>query len=260
VLTCPNCRTLNQPDRNVCVECGHRLSFECAVCGVTNPVGVKFSGGCGTRVEATPTLAGGAGHGAPDDLGVSAEQAVPDELRLVSVLFVDLVGFTPMTERLDAEDVREVLSRYFAVARLAVDRHGGVIEKFIGDAVMAVWGTPVAHEDDAERAVRSALQIVDEVGRIAVGDGFLSARGGVLTGEAAVRVAATDQGMVVGDLVNTAARLQSATEAGTVLVGTATYHATSGAIAYEPVGERSLKGKALPGKLAGRRDRRAGRW
>ena len=162
------------------------------------------------------------------------------------MLFVDLVGFTPMTEQLDAEDVRELLSRYFAVARQIVDRHGGVIEKFIGDAVMSVWGTPVAHEDDAERAVRAALQIVDEVGRIDTGAGFLEARAGVLTGEAAVTLSGTDQGMVVGDLVNTAARLQSVAEPGTVLVGESTYRATSAAIAYQEVGERSLKGKALP--------------
>jgi len=217
------------------------------VCGAANPAGAKFCGACGNRLDGTADAAVDATHGPETSgTGTSSEVGATDQLRLVSVLFVDLVGFTPMSERLDAEDVREILSRYFAVARQVVDRHGGVIEKFIGDAVMSVWGTPVAHEDDAERAVRAALQIVDEVGRIAAGAGFLQARAGILTGEAAVTLTGTDQGMVVGDLVNTAARLQSVAAPGTVLVGESTYRATSGAIAYEEVGDQSLKGKALP--------------
>ena len=121
--------------------------------------------------------------------------------------------------------------------------HGGTVEKFIGDAVMAVWGTPVAHEDDAERAVRAALELVDAVAALHPG---LQARGGVLTGEAAVTIGATNQGMVAGDLVNTAARLQGAAEAGTVLVGEATRHAAEQSIVFEPLGEHSLKGKTSP--------------
>ena len=175
-------------------------------------------------------------------------------------MFVDLVGFTPLSERLDAEEVRELLDGYFATARQIVDRHGGVIEKFIGDAVMAVWGTPVAHEDDAERAVRTALQLVEAVGQIEVEGTSLQGRGGVLTGEAVVTVGADGGWMVAGDLVNTAARLQSVAVPGTVLVGEATYRAASGAIAFEPVGEQSLKGKTAPGPgLAGAGGRRATR-
>src|SRR5205814_2265534 len=127
------------------------------------------------------------------------------ERRLVSVLFVDLVGFTPFAEERDAELVRETLGRYFGIARLAIERHGGTIEKFIGDAVMAVWGTPTAHEDDAERAVRAALELVDGVPGIGDGRG-IQARAGVLTGQAAVTLGASGQGMVAGDLVNTASR------------------------------------------------------
>ena len=127
-----------------------------------------------------------------------------------------------------------------------MQRHGGTIEKFIGDAVMAVWGTPTAHEDDAERAVRSALQLVEAVGRMEAGGQHLQARAGVLTGEAAVTIGATGQGMVAGDLVNTASRLQSAAAPGTILVGEATYRAASGAVAFEEAGEQSLKGKGSP--------------
>ena len=137
------------------------------------------------------------------------------ERRVVSVLFVDLVGFTTFSEGRDAEDVRTMLTHYFDAASDAVQRHGGTVEKFIGDAVMAVWGTPVAHEDDAERAVRSALEIVDRVEALGASlDLNLMARAGVLTGEAVAVLGAVDQGFVTGDLVNTASRLQSAAAPG----------------------------------------------
>ncbi|MFI5255105.1 MAG: ATP-binding protein, partial [Candidatus Limnocylindrales bacterium] len=172
------------------------------------------------------------------------EAAAPvAERRLVSVLFADLVGFTPFAEERDAEDVRDTLSRYFEIAREVVERYGGTVEKFIGDAVMAVWGAPTAQEDDAELAVRAGMELVDAVRVLGPG---IQARAGVLTGEAAVTLGATNQGMVAGDLVNTASRLQSAAAPGTVLVGEATQRAASGAIAFEPAGEQSLKGKASP--------------
>ncbi len=159
------------------------------------------------------------------------------------MLFADLVGFTPFAEERDAEDVRETLSRYFELASSIIGRYGGTVEKFIGDAVMAVWGAPVAHEDDAERAVRAALELVDAVRSLGPS---IQARAGVLTGEAATSIGATNQGMVAGDLVNTASRLQSAASPGTVLVGEATQRAASDAIAFEAAGEQVLKGKASP--------------
>jgi class 3 adenylate cyclase len=137
-----------------------------------------------------------------------------------SVLFCDLVGFTTLSESRDPEEVRELLSRYFEVARTVIDRHGGVVEKFIGDAVMAVWGTPLASEGDGERAVRAALELIDAVaqlGREVAADG-LAARAGVVTGPVAVTVGATGEGMVAGDAVNTAARVQAAAEPGSGLV------------------------------------------
>jgi class 3 adenylate cyclase/tetratricopeptide (TPR) repeat protein len=161
----------------------------------------------------------------------------------VSVLFADLVGFTPFSEDRDAEEVRETLTRYFDIAREVIRRHGGTVEKFIGDAVMAVWGTPTAREDDAERAVRAGLELLDAIRGLGPG---ITARAGVLTGEAAVTIGATDQGMVAGDLVNTAARLQSVAVPGTVLVGETTFRAASAAIAFEEAGEFELKGKAEP--------------
>jgi predicted ATPase/class 3 adenylate cyclase len=169
---------------------------------------------------------------------------------LVSVLFADLVGFTALSERRDAEEVRELLSRYFDTCSRLIGLYGGTVEKFIGDAVMAVWGTPTATEDDAERAVRAALDLVAAVSALGdeVGAPELRARAGVLTGEAAVTIGAEGQGMVAGDLVNTASRIQSAADPGTVLVGEMTRRMTEQTVAYEHAGSHALKGKeeALP--------------
>ena len=161
----------------------------------------------------------------------------------MSVLFADLVGFTAWSESRDAEETRDLLSRYFELARTLIGRYGGTVEKFIGDAVMAVWGTPVATESDAERAVRAALELVASVPEL---DPALAARAGVLTGEAAVTIGAEGEGMVAGDLVNTASRIQSAAEPGSVLVGEVTRRASEQAVVYESAGQEELKGKAEP--------------
>jgi class 3 adenylate cyclase/tetratricopeptide (TPR) repeat protein len=166
----------------------------------------------------------------------------------VSVLFADLVGFTSLSESRDPEEVRDLLSRYFDLCRRLVELYGGVVEKFIGDAVMAVWGTPVAQEDDAERAVRAALDLVAAVRALGdeIGAPDLRARAGVLTGEAAVNLAAVGEGMVAGDMVNTAARIQALAEPGAVLVGEATRRASEGAVMFADSGEHALKGKTQP--------------
>jgi class 3 adenylate cyclase/tetratricopeptide (TPR) repeat protein len=172
-------------------------------------------------------------------------EAPAAERRLVSVLFADLVGFTTLSESRDAEEVRELLSRYFDTCRRLIGLYGGTVEKFIGDAVMAVWGTPTATEDDAERAVRAALDLVTAVSALGdeVGAPELRARAGVLTGEAAVTLDAEGQGMVAGDLVNTASRVQSVAEPGSVYVGEPTRRTTEQTIVYEEAGSFELKGK-----------------
>ncbi len=233
-MTCPNCGTENPTGTKFCKECGHELALTCSSCGKPLSPDAKFCGECGT-----PVAVDAAEKALTPKAPAKPEPAV--ERRLVSVLFADLVGFTPYSEARDAEEVRDTLDRYFEIARDAIERHGGTVEKFIGDAVMAVWGAPVAREDDAERAVRAALELVDAVTPLGV-----TARAGVLTGEAAVNVGAVGEGMVVGDIVNTAARLQSVAAPGTVLVGESTYRAASRAIAFEPAGEHALKGKATP--------------
>src|SRR5207245_1847009 len=170
------------------------------------------------------------------------------ERRLVSLLFADLVGFTSLSEVRDSEEVRELLSRYFDTCRRQIGLYGGTVEKFIGDAVMAVWGAPAATEDDAERAVRAALELVAAVQALGeqVGVPELRARAGVLTGEAAVTLGAEGEGMVAGDLVNTASRLQALAPPGQVYVGEATRRSTEAAIVYEDTGAHVLKGKAEP--------------
>ena len=165
---------------------------------------------------------------------------------MCSVLFCDVVGFTPLSESRDPEVVRELLSQYFERARMVIGRYGGVVEKFIGDAVMAVWGTPVAAEGDTEHAVRAALDLVDAVAQLGAEAGVpgLAARAGVVTGEVAVTLRAVGEGMVAGDAVNTAARVQAAAEPGTVLVDGATQRLAGGGVGFADAGEHTLKGKA----------------
>src|SRR6266496_2097409 len=223
-MTCSACGTENRAGRKFCSNCGAQLARACPACGAANDPDDRFCGECGAALEGEPRPA-------------PAEA----ERRLVSVLFGDLVGFTPLSEDQDPEAVRELLSRYFEAARRVIERYGGTVEKFIGDAVMAVWGTPSATEDDAERAVRAGLDLVAAVPQL---DPELRARAGVLTGEAAVTIGAEGQGMVAGDMVNTASRIQSAAEPGQVLVGEVTRRATEATIVYDEAGAFELKGKA----------------
>ena len=209
----------------------------------------RFCADCGTPVGAAIASAAApatAFHAAQPSQNATAPST---ELRHVSVLFCDLVGFTPFSEKRDAEEVREVLSGYFELARAIVGRYGGIVEKFIGDAVMAVWGAPVAKEDDAERAVRAGLELVSAVAAYGSEHATdLQARVGIVTGGAATTETA-EEGLVIGDRVNTAARIQSAAPPGCCYVDEMTRAATAAAIAYIDAGEHELKGKAEPVRL-----------
>ncbi len=235
-MICPSCATENPPGKKFCIECGTPLALSCESCGAALVGNEKFCGECGAPASAQvgPGLA-----------TARARESPVAERRLVSVLFADLVGFTSLSESRDSEEVRELLSRYFDTCSRLIGLYGGTVEKFIGDAVMAVWGTPTATEDDAERAVRAALDLVAAVSALGdeVGAPELRARAGVLTGEAAVTIGAEGQGMVAGDLVNTASRIQSAAEPGTVFVGEATRRTTEQTVVYEAAGSHELKGK-----------------
>jgi class 3 adenylate cyclase/tetratricopeptide (TPR) repeat protein len=199
----------------------------CPRCGQVNPDGFRFCGACAALLaEEAP--------------------AARDERKVVTVLFADLVGFTSRAEQLDPEDVRATLTPYYARLRTELERFGGTVEKFIGDAVVALFGAPVAHEDDPERAVRSALAIR---AAIAEDDAGLQVRIAVNTGEAFVALGAepnAGEGMASGDVVNTTARLQRAAPVNGILVGETTYRATRAVIEYRRAEPVQAKGKSEP--------------
>jgi len=202
----------------------------CAICGQDNPDVARFCLACGAA------------------LGVD-EAAPQEERRFISVLFVDLVGFTARAERLDPEDVRAILTPYHETVRREIESFGGVVEKFVGDAVMSVFGAPTAYGDDAERAVRAALAVRDSVRELNDGDARLDLqiRIAVNTGEALVSLGARPsmgESMVAGDVVNTASRLQQAAPVNGIIVGEETYASTRGAIQYEAMPPLEVKGKA----------------
>ena len=201
----------------------------CAVCGQDNPGGFRFCGACGAPLTAP----------AP---------APAEERRLVTVLFCDLVGFTARSDQADPEDVGALLRPYHVRQRAEVERFGGTLDKFIGDGVMAVFGAPVAHEDDPERAVRCALGMLAAIEELNQEAGLdLAVRIGITTGEALVRQGPARQTEgVVGDVVNTAARLETAAPADGILVDQTTFRATDRAIDYRPADPIRAKGKAAP--------------
>jgi class 3 adenylate cyclase/tetratricopeptide (TPR) repeat protein len=206
----------------------------CPACGQENPEIARFCLACATPLIST-----------------SPARQDAEERKVVSVLFCDMVGFTAASDRADPEDVRARLRPYHARVRQEIERFGGTMEKFIGDAVMAVFGAPVAHEDDAERAVRAGLRIleaIDELNAEQPGLG-LAVRIGVNTGEAVVSLSAAQlegESIVVGDVVNTASRLESIAPAGGVVVGEATYWTTRELFDYDALDPVTLKGKARP--------------
>src|SRR6201997_111356 len=199
----------------------------CPACGQENPDGFRLCGMCGASLVAV---------------------AAPprEERKVVTIVFTDLVGSTALAEGLDPEDVSATLTPYYAQLRAELERHGGTVEKFIGDAVMAVFGAPVSHEDDPERAVRAALAIRDSIGD------ELQIRTAVNTGEALVALGAKPgegDAMVAGDVVNTAARLQGGAPVNGILVGEGTYRATRHAIEYREAPPVEAKGKSEPVKV-----------
>jgi class 3 adenylate cyclase len=203
----------------------------CRACGQDNPEIARFCLACGAPLE--------------------GDAPRREERRIVSVVFVDLVGFTSRSERLDPEDVRAILTPYHGTVRDELESFGGVVEKFVGDAVMAVFGAPTAHGDDPERAVRAALAIREAVAALnrAQPELELRIRGAVNTGEAVVTLSARPalgEAMVAGDVVNTASRLQQHAPVGEIVVGEETYRATRDAIEYEPADAVTAKGKAAP--------------
>jgi class 3 adenylate cyclase/tetratricopeptide (TPR) repeat protein len=221
------------------MSCGAELSPHCPECGAENPVGAKFCIECGTGLSPTASPAATA--------PAAAAEAPPEERRLATVLFADLSGYTAAAERMDPEAVKALVDRTLRVLGEEIERFGGSIDKFIGDNVMGVFGAPLAHEDDPERAVRASLAMQDAMedanrqSREKYDVGF-SLRVGINSGEV-MAGAVGDRYTVMGDSVNVAARLQAAGRPDTVTVGESTYRATREAIAYERLEPLNLKGK-----------------
>ena len=243
-MTCRQCGCQNNPGGKFCSECGVRLELTCAECGAAS-TGGRFCSECGAALTADAATAGAGPSVVVAPLPRSAPVA---ERRITSVLFADLVGFTGMSEARDPEETREFLTHYFQASRTVIERYGGTVEKFIGDAVMAVWGVPTTHEDDAERAVRAAQDLVSAITGLGdeVGVPDVSVRVGVVTGEVAVTLGAQGEGMVAGDAVNTASRVQAVAGPGEVWVDEATRGITAAAITFADAGRHELKGKSEP--------------
>jgi class 3 adenylate cyclase len=219
----------------------------CAVCGQDNPGGFRFCGACGAS------------------LAVPARSPA-EERRLVTVLFSDLVGFTARSDQADPEDVGAMLRPYHTRLRAEIERRGGTLDKFIGDGIMAVFGAPLAHEDDPERAVRCALGMLAAIEELNQGSPSLdlAVRIGVTTGEALVRLGPGQQTEgVVGDVVNTASRLQGVAPVNGVVVGEATWRATQALFEYEqlaPSRSRARPSRCRSGGCSGPAAGRAWTW
>ena len=203
----------------------------CRACGRQNDADARFCGACGAALD--------------------GRASTTETRKVVTVVFTDVAGSTALGERLDPETLRRVMWRYFDSMQATLERHGGTVEKFIGDAIVAVFGVPAVHEDDALRAVRAAFEMREALERLneQLGGEYgirIAARTGVNTGEVIVGQAVADQKLATGDAVNVAARLEQAAEPGEVLLGEATYDLVREAIAAEPAGEIEAKGKSRP--------------
>ncbi|HEX8983160.1 MAG TPA: adenylate/guanylate cyclase domain-containing protein [Ktedonobacterales bacterium] len=257
-MTCPHCGSTNAENARFCVSCGQALPRVCPRCGAINPPGARFCNQCGLPLDdASPPESSPLASAAP--LLPSPEES--EQRRIVTVLFADLANSTALAEALDAEEMRAILAEFFAAMTREIHRHGGSVEKYIGDAIMAVFGLPIVHEDDPTRAVRAALAMQSALttlnANLASGDGVdgldgarpqLSLRIGINTGEVAASVTAREgqDFLITGDPVNVAARLQQLARPGSILVGPRTYRSVRGMAEFRQAPPASLRGKARP--------------
>src|SRR5713226_3648197 len=264
-MRCPNCQTMNAPTAKFCLECGNRLVI-CPNCGTVNVPLAKFCIECGTALArkgditrplpSPPTGSPASPLAYPSSNGNENRLLPPEERRVVTIMFADIIGSTPLADRLDPEDMRAILTGYFNLMTEQIRRHGGTVEKYIGDAVMAVFGAPVAHEDDPDRAIRAALDM-----QAALNDfnqqrqardpeaARLQMRIGINTGEVAApgnSRSNRNDFLITGDAVNVTARLQEVAAPNTILVGERTYLATREVFDFYPMAPLRLKGKAEP--------------
>jgi predicted ATPase/class 3 adenylate cyclase len=265
-MLCPNCQTLNPANAKFCLECGNRLII-CANCGTINLPIAKFCIECGTALHAKSSSNTGTTGLAPAQTEAATNEdrssrprltllPPPEERRVVTVMFADITGSTPLADRLDPEDMRAILTGYFNLMAEQIRKHGGTVEKYIGDAVMAVFGVPVAHEDDPDRAIRAALDMQTALAQFneqrlsnSAAVARLQMRIGINTGEVAAPGDTTPQRqdfLITGDAVNIAARLQQSATPDTILVGERTYLNTRDVFTFRTIAPLPLKGKPEP--------------
>ena len=269
-MRCPYCSTVNPQNAKFCLECGKRFNV-CPNCGTVNPPGAKFCIECGTALRPLePRQNTGTSTAQQRDNAATQRNnqhthlrartqplpellANPEERRVVTVMFADITGSTPLADRMDPEDVRAILTGYFNLMTEQIRKHGGTVEKYIGDAVMAVFGAPFAHEDDPDRAIRAALDMQDALDRfnqqrLAQDPEAkrLQMRIGINSGEVAAssntRQARQDF-LITGDAVNVASRLQAIANPDTILVGERTYLATRNVFDFQALAPLHLRGK-----------------
>lgn len=271
-MRCPNCQTINPANAKFCMECGNRLVI-CPNCHTVNLPRAKFCIECGAALQesardtnrtaplpetnfqeilyepAIPAPTPARSH------PTASQLSAPEERRVVTIMFADITGSTPLADRLDPEDMRAILAGYFNLMAEQIRRHGGTVEKYIGDAVMAVFGSPVAHEDDPDRAIRAALDMQAALNNFNMlrqaRDGeatHLQMRIGINTGEVAAPGARFNRldFLITGDAVNVAARLQQVATPDTVLVGERTYRATREVFEFRSLAPLQVKGKNRP--------------
>ena len=239
-MKCPKCQFENREGAKFCLECGEKLELDCPQCGKTFPLSAKFCDKCGQRLAELEE---------PDRLVPEAEGA----RKYVTVLFSDLSGYTAMSEKLDPEEVKEIMSRIFGEVAQVVAKYEGFIEKFVGDAVMALFGVPKAHEDDPVRAILAAREIHDLVEATSPGlekkiGRSISMHTGINTGLVVTGEVNLEKGThgVAGDTINLASRLQNIAQKGEILVGHDTYRQAEGHFSFEPMEPTTVKGKADP--------------
>jgi class 3 adenylate cyclase len=243
-MRCTGCGSDNREGRKFCAACGAAMGAGCARCGAANQPGERFCGECGAALDATV--------GAPVAATARAQvREVAGERRHLTVLFSDLAGSTALAAQLDPEEWRETVGGYQRAAADAITRFGGHVAKYLGDGVMAYFGWPEAHDNDAERAVRAGLAILDAIAKLnqQPGHAQLAARVGIDSGTVVIGKGAGHEAEVFGDTPNIAARVQAAAEPGTVAMTDATQRLVAGLFVVEDAGAHQFKGIERPLQL-----------
>jgi len=240
-MRCPSCNTENPEGAKFCIQCASPLKRLCQKCGSENPPEARFGAQCAAPLDVA----------APPRVEPEPRMAAAGERRHLTVLFCDLVGSTAIAAQLDPEEWRETVAGYQRAAAEAITRFGGYIAKYLGDGVMALFGYPEAHDNDAERAARAGLAILDAISKLneQPAHAMLSARIGIHSGAVVVGTGAGKEADVFGDAPNIAARVQAAAEPGTVLITDAVHRLVSGLFVVEDRGAQVLKGIERPAQL-----------